>query len=94
MFGFYLVGMYVAALWILTQPLGSGRGREWWVEVETESPKRTYYFGPYDSKDEASNNTNGYITDLEKNGAKNISINIKQGREPASAKSQRRVISN
>jgi len=46
MFGLYLFGMYVAALWILTQAMGSGRGREWWVEVETESPKRTYYFGP------------------------------------------------
>jgi hypothetical protein len=42
MFGLYLFGMYVAAFWILTQPMGSGRGGEWWVEVETESPKRTY----------------------------------------------------
>jgi hypothetical protein len=86
MFGLYLFGMYVAAFWILTQPMGSGRGRESWVEVETEPPKRTYYFGPYDSKNEASNNTNGYITDLEKKGAKNISINIKQGREPSQLK--------
>jgi hypothetical protein len=46
MFGLYLLGMYVVALWILTQPMGSGRGRESWVEVETESPKGTYYFGP------------------------------------------------
>ncbi len=86
MFGLYLFGMYVAAFWILTQPMGSGRGRELWVEVETESPKSTYYFGPYDSKDEASNNTNGYITDLEKKEAKNISINIKQSREPSQLK--------
>jgi hypothetical protein len=46
MFGLYLFGMYVAAFWILTQPMGSGRGRQWWGEVETESPKGTYYFGP------------------------------------------------
>ena len=81
MFGLYLFGIYVAAFWILTQPMGSGRGREWWVEVDTDSPKRTYYFGPYETKDEASNNTNGYIKDLEKKGAKKISINIKQGRK-------------
>lgn len=81
MFGLYLFGMYVAAFWILTQPMGSSRGREWWVEVDTDSPKRTYYFGPYETKDEASNNTNGYIKDLEKKGAKKISINIKQGRK-------------
>ena len=86
MFGLYLLGMYVAALWILTQPMGSGRGRESWVEVETESLKRTYYFGPQDSKDEASNNTNGYITDWEKKGAKKISINLKQCREPSQLK--------
>ncbi len=83
MFGLYLFGMYVAAFWILTQPIGSSRGREWWVEVDTDSPNRTYYFGPYDSKDEASDNTNGYIKDLEKKGAKKISINIKQGRQPS-----------
>lgn len=83
MFGLYLFGMYVAAFWILTQPMGSGRGREWWVEVDTDSPKRTYYFGPYETKDEASNNTSGYIKDLEKKGSKKISINIKQGRQPS-----------
>ena len=59
MFGLYLFSMYVAAFWILTQPMGSGRGRQWWVEVETESPKRTYYLGAYDSKDEASIDTPG-----------------------------------
>ena len=83
MFGLYLFAMYVAAFWILTQPTGGSRGREWWVEVDTDSPKRTYYFGPYESKDEASNNTTGYIKDLEKKGAKKISINIKQGRQPS-----------
>lgn len=88
MFGLYLFGMYVAAFWILTQPMGSGRGRESWVEVETESPKRRSYCGPQDSKDEASNNTNGYITDLEKKGAKNISINLKQGGEPSQLKAR------
>lgn len=83
MFGLYLFGMCVAAFWIMTQPIGSSRGREWWVEFDTDSPNRTYYFGPYDSKDEASDNTNGYIKDLEKKGAKKISINIKQGRQPS-----------
>ncbi|MEO6860833.1 MAG: DUF1816 domain-containing protein [Microcoleus sp.] len=82
MFGLDLLGMYVAAFWILTQPMGS-RSRQWWVEVDTDLPKCTYYFGPYESKDEASNNTNGYIKYLEKKGTKNISINIKEGRQPS-----------
>lgn len=82
MFGLYLLGMYVAAFWILTQPMGA-RSRQWWVEVDTDLPKRTYYFGPYESKDEASHNTKGYIKDLEKKGAKNISIKIQEGSQPS-----------
>lgn len=86
MFELYMFGMFLAAVSILTQPMTSGRGRQWWVEVDTDSPQHTYYFGPYDTKDEASNNTNAYITDLEKKGAKNISIHIKQGRQPSQLK--------
>ncbi|MEK0179221.1 DUF1816 domain-containing protein [Microcoleus anatoxicus] len=63
--------------------MSSGRNRDWWVEVDTDSPNRTYYFGPYRSKDEAENSTIGYIRDLERKGAKKISIDIKQGRQPS-----------
>ena len=77
MFGLYLLAIYAAAFWILTQPM-NGRGEEWWVEVHTDLPKRTYYFGPYESKDKAYDNTKGYVADLKKKGSKKISINIKQ----------------
>ncbi|TAD85462.1 MAG: DUF1816 domain-containing protein [Oscillatoriales cyanobacterium] len=83
MFGFSMFAMYVIAFLILTQPMSSGRNRDWWVEVDTDSPNRTYYFGPYRSKDEAENSTIGYIRDLERKGAKKISIDIKQGRQPS-----------
>lgn len=86
MFGFSILAMYVIAFLILTQPMGSGQSREWWVELDTDSPNRTYYFGPYRSKDEADNSTIGYIKDLEKKGAKKISINIQQGRQPTQLK--------
>lgn len=86
MFGLSMFAMYLAAFWILAQPMGSSRGREWWVEVDTESPNRTYYFGPYQSRDEASNNTSGYIKDMENKGSKNITINLKQGRQPTQLK--------
>lgn len=82
MFEIAILGMFTTAFWLLTQPVGSTRNGEWWVEVDTDSPKHTYYFGPYDSREEASNSSNGYIRDLEKKGAKKISINIKQGRQP------------
>ncbi|WP_377477176.1 MAG: DUF1816 domain-containing protein [Microcoleus anatoxicus] len=82
MFGLSILAMYVMTFLILTQPMSSGRNRDWWVEVDTDSPNRTYYFGPYRSKDEAENSTIGYIRDLERKGAKKISIDIKQGRQP------------
>jgi hypothetical protein len=82
MFEISMLGMFFTALWVLTPPASSTRRGEWWVEVDTDSPKRTYYFGPYDSRQEASNSSNGYIRDLENKGAKKISINIKQGRQP------------
>ena len=83
MFEVAMLAMFTTAFWLLNQPVGgSTRSGEWWVEVDTDSPKRTYYFGPYDSREEASNQTTSYIRNLEKKGAKKISINIKQGRQP------------
>ena len=82
MFEISMLGMFFTAFWLLAQPASSTRPGEWWVEVDTDSPKRTYYFGPYDSRQQASDKSNGYIRDLEKKGAKKISINIKQVRQP------------
>ncbi|WP_341732858.1 DUF1816 domain-containing protein [Microcoleus sp. EPA2] len=83
MFGLSILAMYVMTFLILTQPMSSSRTRDWWVEVDTDSGNRTYYFGPYRTKDEADNSTIGYIRDLERKGAKKISIDIKQGRQPS-----------
>ncbi|MEG4073896.1 DUF1816 domain-containing protein [Microcoleus sp. Pol14C2] len=82
MFEISMLAMFFTAFWVLAQPASSTRRGEWWVEVETDSPKRTYYFGPYDSRQEASNSSNRYIRDLENKGAKKISINIKEGSKP------------
>ncbi|MEG4172919.1 MULTISPECIES: DUF1816 domain-containing protein [unclassified Microcoleus] len=82
MFEISMLGMFFTAFWVLAQPASSTRRNEWWVEVDTDSPKGTYYFGPYDSRQEASDNSNNYIRDLENKGSKKISINIKQGSQP------------
>ena len=50
----------------------------WWVEILTEFPRCLYYFGPFDSEEEAINHQFGYQDDLEKEGAKGINITIKQ----------------
>ncbi|MEG5038498.1 DUF1816 domain-containing protein [Microcoleus vaginatus GB2-A3] len=82
MFEISMLGMFFTAVWMLAQPASSTRRDEWWVEVDTDSPKRTYCFGPYDSRQEASDRSTGYIRDLENKGAKKITINLKQGSQP------------
>lgn len=78
MLGFYFFLIYCIGLCLITQPSRPKEEGEWWVEVVTESPRCTYYFGPFDSDKEASSNTNGYIEDLESEGAQRVSIEIKR----------------
>lgn len=53
-------------------------GLAWWVEVVTETPKCTYYFGPFLTAKEAQAAQSGYIEDLESEGAKGIRVEIKR----------------
>ena len=53
-------------------------GKAWWVEIKTESPKCTYYFGPFVKKQEAEAAKLGYIEDLQGEGAKIVSVEIKR----------------
>ena len=50
----------------------------WWVEVSTTQPKCLYYFGPFDSLEEATHNQMGYIEDLREENAQGIKWRIKQ----------------
>jgi hypothetical protein len=47
-------------------------GLAWWVEVTTESPHCTYYFGPFASSQDAESETGGYIEDLNEEGAQGV----------------------
>nr|WP_317619178.1 MULTISPECIES: DUF1816 domain-containing protein [unclassified Laspinema] len=53
-------------------------GWAWWVEIATDNPRCTYYFGPFLSKNEAETAKNGYIEDLEQESAQGISFAIKR----------------
>lgn len=55
-----------------------GLGWAWWVEVVTQNPRCTYYFGPFLSTKEATNARNGYVEDLEQEGATGIKVQIKR----------------
>jgi Domain of unknown function (DUF1816) len=50
----------------------------WWVEVQTSVPRCTYYFGPFDYHYEAKASREGYVEDLEQEGARDIVALVKQ----------------
>ncbi|NJR66925.1 MAG: DUF1816 domain-containing protein [Leptolyngbyaceae cyanobacterium CRU_2_3] len=53
-------------------------GLAWWVEIVTEAPNCTYYFGPFANVKEAKSAQSGYVEDLEQEGAKNIKVAVKR----------------
>lgn len=53
-------------------------GLAFWVEIITENPNCTYYFGPFVSVQEASAAKAGYLEDLENEGAQGIVVNVKR----------------
>ena len=53
-------------------------GWAWWVEIITQNPRCTYYFGPFLSSKEAAAAQRGYLEDLEHEGAQGIAVEIKR----------------
>ncbi|MEH2109801.1 DUF1816 domain-containing protein [Nostoc sp.] len=53
-------------------------GLAWWVEIVTQNPRCTYYFGPFLSSSDARLSSIGYIEDLELEGAQGITVNVKR----------------
>jgi hypothetical protein len=53
-------------------------GLAWWVEIGTQKPNCTYYFGPFISSAEAKSAITGYVEDLEVEGAQGIVVNVKR----------------
>ena len=53
-------------------------GLAFWVEIVTETPRCTYYFGPFLNELEATQAQTGYIEDLENEAAQGITVKIKR----------------
>jgi hypothetical protein len=53
-------------------------GKAFWVEITTEQPRCTYYFGPFATEIEAKEASPGYIEDLKEEGSQGIRFSIKQ----------------
>ena len=50
----------------------------WWVEISTQIPTCTYYFGPFDSENEAKLSQAGYFSDLVQENAQGITAKVKK----------------
>lgn len=66
--------------WIFEAVFGSGKA--WWVEVKTQEPACTYYFGPFDISEEAELAKKGYVEDLEQEGAKQVQATVTYCKPP------------
>jgi len=53
-------------------------GWAWWIEITTQTPRCTYYFGPFLSVKEAHAAKAGYVEDLEQEGAQHIAVTVKR----------------
>jgi Domain of unknown function (DUF1816) len=53
-------------------------GQAWWVEINTDLPRCTYYFGPFVTAVEADEAKTGYVEDLESESAQGIQVTIKR----------------
>jgi len=49
-----------------------------WIEIVTDSPRCTYYFGPFVSESEANIAKIGYVEDLESEGSKGLAVVVKR----------------
>ena len=54
----------------------------WWIEISTAQPQVIYYFGPFESEEEAAQYKGGYIEDLEQEGAEGIKTLTTRREEP------------
>jgi hypothetical protein len=53
-------------------------GRAWWIEVITDNPRCTYYFGPFASGKDAEFAKTGNVEDLEHEDAQGIRVMVKR----------------
>ena len=56
----------------------SSPARNWWVEIQTNNPQCTYYFGPFETSVAASDLQDGFLEDLRQEQAQIITVEIKQ----------------
>ncbi|ABB58148.1 DUF1816 domain-containing protein [Synechococcus elongatus] len=66
----------------LAHAIAANLGLAIWVEIQTDSPVCTYYFGPFLSRSSAEAAVEGYKEDLLQEGAQNLRVKIQRSKEP------------
>ncbi len=61
-------------------PFADALKRPWWVKIETQIPACVYYFGPFDSEQEATLSQSGYLDDLIQEESQGITVLIERMR--------------
>lgn len=54
----------------------NSNARKWWIKISTIVPKCVYYFGPFNSVEEAKSHRHGYIEDLVLEKALGITVEL------------------
>ena len=54
----------------------------WWIKITTAEPNCLYYFGPFESEEEAIRYQPGFIEDLTQENAQQISASIERTPTP------------
>ena len=72
-----LGGKIITILPLTSQSYDGQSHLAWWVKITTCQPRCLYFFGPFASVKEAQSAQDGYINDLQSEGALDISVEIK-----------------
>jgi len=78
MLGFFLFCLFFTLFCLLVYLPKRQKQAPWWVKIETQTPRCTYYFGPFDNAKEAQQTKPGFVEDLEKEGAEGIMVLVSQ----------------
>ena len=54
----------------------------WWIKITTAEPNCIYYFGPFESEEEAIAYQPGFIEDLQQENAQQIAASIQRSQAP------------
>lgn len=57
-------------------------GLAYWLEITTENPQCTYFFGPFTSREEAIAAQGGFLEDLAAEGAINMKVDLQRRAKP------------